>query len=203
MKRSQALRIGLTGGIGSGKSTVAGFWLEAGASLIDTDAISRQLTAPGGSALPALAAEFGPAMVSAEEGLVRNAMRALVFEDPAARQRLEAILHPMISAETARAEAAADSDLIVFDVPLLVESGRWRQRVDRVLVVDCPEALQIERVMQRSALSREAVQAVLQAQATRAQRRACADALIYNEGLSLDALRGQVLTLARLWRRTK
>lgn len=197
------MRIGLTGGIGSGKSTVAGFWLEAGASLIDTDAISRQLTAPGGPALPALAADFGPAMVSTEEGLVRSAMRALVFSDPAARQRLEAILHPMISAETARAEAAADSDLIVFDVPLLVESGRWRQRLDRVLVVDCPEALQIERVMQRSALSREAVQAVLQAQATRAQRRACADALIHNEGLSLDALRGQVLTLARHWRPTK
>jgi len=203
VSRSQVLRIGLTGGIGSGKSTVARFWLEAGASLIDTDAISRQLTAPGGLALPALAAEFGQSLVSAEEGLVRSAMRALVFDDPAARQRLEAILHPMISAETARAEAAAASDLIVFDVPLLVESGRWRQRVDRVLVVDCPEALQIERVMQRSALSRVAVQAVLQAQATRTQRRACADALIHNEGLSLDALRGQVLTLARHWRPTK
>lgn len=197
------LRIGLTGGIGSGKSTVAGFWVEAGADLIDTDAISRALTAPGGAALPAIAAAFGPQLVNAEEGLVRSAMRELVFADPSARQKLEAILHPMISAETARAAAAAARDLIVFDVPLLVESGRWRQRVDRVLVVDCPEALQIERVMQRSGLSHEAVQAVLKAQASRAQRRACADAVIHNQDLSLDALRGQVLTLAALWRRTK
>jgi len=111
------VRIGLTGGIGSGKSTVAGFWVEAGAALIDTDAISRALTAPGGAALPAIAAAFGPHVVNADEGLVRSAMRELVFADPAARQRLEAILHPMISAETARAAAAASSDLIVFDVP--------------------------------------------------------------------------------------
>ncbi|WP_271010378.1 dephospho-CoA kinase [Paucibacter sp. B51] len=197
------VRIGLTGGIGSGKSTVAGFWVEAGAALIDTDAISRALTAPGGAALPAIAAAFGPHVVNADEGLVRSVMRERVFADPAARQRLEAILHPMISAETARAAAAAASDLIVFDVPLLVESGRWRQRVDRVLVVDCAEALQIERVMQRSGLSREAVRAVLNAQASRSQRRACADAVIHNQDLGLSELRAQVLTLAARWRRTK
>jgi len=200
----KALRIGLTGGIGSGKSTVAAFWQEAGAALIDTDAISRQLTAPGGAALPALAARFGADMVNAEEGLVRSAMRALVFADPAARLHLEAILHPMIQAETVRAAAAAaSSSLIVFDVPLLVESGHWRRNVDRVLVVDCPEALQIERVRQRSGLSEQAVQAVLRSQASRAQRRACADAVLHNEGLSLEGLRVQVLTLASRWQRTK
>lgn len=204
MNVGKALRIGLTGGIGSGKSTVAAFWQEAGAALIDTDAISRQLTAPGGAALPALAARFGADMVNAEEGLVRSAMRALVFADPAARLHLEAILHPMIQAETVRAAAAAaSSSLIVFDVPLLVESGHWRRNVDRVLVVDCPEALQIERVRQRSGLSEQAVQAVLRSQASRAQRRACADAVLHNEGLSLEGLRVQVLTLASRWQRTK
>jgi dephospho-CoA kinase len=127
-------------------------------------------------------------------------MRALVFADPGARHRLEAILHPMIAAETEGRAAAARADMIVFDVPLLVESGRWRQRVHRVLVVDCKEETQIARVMQRSGWSRGAVEAVLAQQASRAQRGAAADAVIYNEDCSLDALRGQVLTLVEHWR---
>lgn len=195
------LRLGLTGGIGSGKSTVAGLLVEAGAALIDTDAISRALTAPGGAAMPALTEAFGPGLIAADGGLDRAAMRAAVFADPAALLRLEAILHPMIGTETERqAEAAAaDHALLVFDVPLLVESGRWRARVDRVLVVDCETETQIQRVMARSGWTREGVEAVLRKQASRAQRRAAADVLIHNEGLDLEGLRRQVLALLRHW----
>lgn len=194
------LRIGLSGGIGSGKSTVAALLAEAGAAVIDTDAISRALTAAGGAALPAIEAAFGPAVIAADGALDRVRMRELVFADPPALQRLEAILHPMIGAETDRlAQAAADRALIVFDVPLLVESGRWRARVDRVLIVDCAAETQIARVMARSGWTREAVEAVLRKQATRAQRRAAADALIHNDGLDLDALHRLVLALAARW----
>jgi dephospho-CoA kinase len=194
------LRIGLTGGIGSGKSTVAGFLREAGAALIDTDAISRELTAQGGAAMPAIAEAFGPQAVSADGALDRAHMRSLAFGDPDARRRLEAILHPLIGAQTQAQAATARSDLIVFDVPLLVESGRWRARVDRVLVVDCTELTQVERVMQRSHWTREAVEAVVQQQASRRRRRAAADAVIHNEGLDLPQLRAQVLTLLTHWR---
>lgn len=195
------LRLGLTGGIGSGKSTVAGLLVEAGAALIDTDAISRALTAPGGAAMPALAEAFGPELIAADGGLDRAAMRAAVFADPAALLRLEAVLHPMIGAETERQAkaAAADHALLVFDVPLLVESGRWRARVERVLVVDCETETQIQRVMARSGWTREGVEAVLRKQASRAQRRAAADVLIHNEGLDLAGLRGQVLALLQHW----
>ncbi|WP_249937244.1 dephospho-CoA kinase [Roseateles sp. DAIF2] len=194
------LRIGLSGGIGSGKSTVAALLAEAGAAVIDTDAISRALTAAAGAALPAIEAAFGPAVIAADGALDRVRMRELVFADPPTLQRLEAILHPMIGAETDRlAQAAADRALIVFDVPLLVESGRWRARVDRVLIVDCAAETQIARVMARSGWTREAVEAVLRKQATRAQRRAAADALIHNDGLDLDALRRLVLALAARW----
>ena len=194
------MRIGLTGGIGCGKSTVAGFFVEAGAALIDTDAISRRLTAAGGAALSALVAEFGVAMQAPDGALDRARMRELAFADPSARHRLEAILHPMIGARTAAEAAAATSELIVFDVPLLVESGRWRARVDRVLVVDCKVQTQIARVMSRAGWTPAAALAVTQQQASRQARRACADAVIYNEGLDLAALHAQVLTLARRWR---
>ena len=203
MSKRQPLLVGLTGGIGSGKSTVAACLLEFGAAVIDADAISRELTAAGGAALPAIASAFGEGAIGGDGALDRTHMRELVFADPGARHRLEAILHPMISAETeqrAASAAASGIGLIVFDVPLLVESGRWRQRVHRVLVVDCEEQTQIARVMQRSGWPRGAVEAVLAQQATRAQRRAAADAVIHNEGCSLEALRGQVLTLVAHWR---
>jgi dephospho-CoA kinase len=205
MSKRRPLLVGLTGGIGSGKSTVAGCLLEVGAAVIDADAISRELTAAGGAALPSIAAAFGDGAIGADGALDRTHMRELVFADPGARHRLEAILHPMISAETERraaAAAAAGIDMIVFDVPLLVESGRWRQRVHRVLVIDCKEETQIARVMQRSGWSRGAVEAVLAQQATREQRRAAADAVIYNEDCRLDALQGQVLTLVEHWRKS-
>ena len=196
------MRIGLTGGIGSGKSLVAQCWVRLGAALIDTDAIARALTAPGGAALPAIRAEFGASLIGADGALDRAAMRALVFHEPAARHRLEAILHPMIRAACDREEVAhAAAPFIVFDVPLLVEStGGWRERVHHILVVDCEEETQVERVMHRSGWPRETVLAVIAQQATRAQRRAVADAVIYNDGGMTPAqLCGEVGKLATLW----
>jgi len=194
-----ALKIGLTGGIGSGKSTVGRCWAELGATLIDTDAIARSLTLPQGAAMPAIAQEFGPLAVDEQGALNRAWMREQAFANPAIKRRLEAILHPLIGALTQEQAAASSAAVIVFDVPLLVESGRWRQRVDKVLVVDCEEQTQIERVIARNGWSREAVLAVLGQQATRSQRRACADAQLYNEAITPEELKRQVLTLARHW----
>lgn len=195
------MRVGLTGGIGSGKSTVAGFLVEAGAALIDADALARSLTEAAGAAMPAVQAEFGPSVITPSGALDRDAMRRLAFSEPGARRRLEAILHPLIGAQAdARAAALAGSPLLVFDVPLLVESDRWRQRVQRVLVVDCSEATQVERVARRPGWDGDRARAVLAAQASRAQRRAAADAVVFNEGLSLAELRLQVLELAGRWR---
>jgi len=196
---SQRVNIGLTGGIGSGKSTVAACWARLGATIIDTDALARELTRPRGAAMPAIAAEFGQGVVAPDGSLDRAAMRQLAFADAGARQRLEGILHPLISARTEALAATAPSHVIVFDVPLLVESGRWRERVEHVLVVDCEEATQIARVMQRSGWTRDAVEAVMRQQASRAQRRAVADAVIYNEGLSLADLQQAVNALANQW----
>ncbi len=186
-------RIGLTGGIGSGKSTVAGMLADCGAVVIDADAISRQVTAPGGAAMAVIAAQFGAQAITADGAMDRDAMRALVFDDPAARLRLEAIIHPLVSAETARQSALAEhsgSRCIVFDIPLLVESGRWRHQLDSVLVVDCTEETQLARVVARHAgWTPQAVQKVIAGQASRAARCAAADACIYNDGLSLQALR--------------
>jgi len=194
------MRIGLTGGIGSGKSTVAAMLVEQGAALIDADAISRACTAAGGAALPAIAREFGPQLIAADGALDRAAMRELVFRDPGARQRLEAIVHPLVGAETerqARQALAQGRRLLVFDVPLLVESiERWRQRVDRIVVVDCEPETQIARVMARNQLPRAQVEQILAAQASRAQRLAVADAVIFNGAdVTLQALRAQVRQL--------
>jgi len=194
-----ALRIGLTGGIGSGKSTVAALLAGCGALVVDTDAISRALTAPGGAALPALARAFGPDIVAADGALDRARMRELAFGDPTARLRLEKILHPMIALESARQAAAGGALPLVFDVPLLTESKHWRARVDRVLVVDCPEATQVERVRRRSGWSEEAVRSVIALQASRAARRAIADAVIFNDKLTPDALAAEVQALWALW----
>jgi dephospho-CoA kinase len=193
-------RIGLTGGIGSGKSTVAGLLAALGAVVIDTDAIARELTAPGGTALPALVNTFGDRIVDASGALDRAQMRALVFADAAQRRRLEGLLHPLIGAECDRRALEAAQHPLVFDVPLLAEAGaRWRQRVDRVLVVDCSEAAQVQRVMQRSGWTEETVRSVMAQQAPRAQRRAVADAVIHNEGLTLGELQAEVAALWACW----
>lgn len=194
----QALRVGLTGGIGSGKSTVARMLANCGAALIDSDAISRQATAPGGAAIDPIAKHFGSHFITPDGALDRDLMRQVVFSDADAKKRLEAIVHPVVSAETARQASQAASACIVFDVPLLVESGRWRQRVDQVLVVDCDEATQISRVMARNGWTRDAVERVMAAQASRSQRLAAADVCIYNDGpVSLAALDALVQRLAQ------
>ncbi|MBI5107170.1 MAG: dephospho-CoA kinase [Rhodocyclales bacterium] len=174
--------VGLTGGIGSGKSAVGNLFAERGIAVIDTDALAHQLTAPGGAAMPAIRAAFGDAVATADAGLDRAAMRTIVFADPSARKRLEAILHPMIREESERRLAGADSPYAILMVPLLVESGDYRKRVDRVAVVDCREATQIDRVMQRNGLARPEVERILAAQATRTERLAAADDVIDNDG---------------------
>lgn len=195
--------LGLTGGIGSGKSTVANILATAHrAAVIDADAISRATTAAHGSALPAIAEAFGPHLIGADGALDRAAMRELVYADPTARQRLEAIIHPLVGQETDRQAAAAQAasvPLIVFDVPLLVESGaRWRARVDRIMVVDCDAETQIERVIARNQLPREQVHSILAAQASRTQRLASADAVVINgAGTNLAWLGAQVGMWAR------
>lgn len=200
MATSAPRRIGLTGGIGSGKSTVAAALAGHGAVIVDTDAISRRLTAAGGAAIAAIAAQFGPGFVDASGALDRARMRELAFADPDARRRLEAILHPLIRTETTRQAETAGEATLVFDVPLLIESGRWREQVDRVLVIDCRESTQVERVTARSGWSREAVLAVVAQQAGRAARRAGADAVIYNDGLSREELLAEVRALWKGWR---
>jgi dephospho-CoA kinase len=194
------MRVGLTGGIGSGKSTVAGFLREAGAAVVDTDAISRGLTLAGGAAMPAIAQAFGADFVTADGALDRERMRALAFSDASAKRRLEFILHPLITTEAlAQADTAKAAPLIVFDVPLLVESGRWRPRVARVLVIDCSAETQIARVLQRPGWTRERVDGALAAQASRQARRAAADAVLLNDGIALVTLRNEVQSLAARW----
>jgi dephospho-CoA kinase len=194
--------IGLTGGIGSGKSTVAARWVARGAQLVDTDAIAHSLTAPGGAALPALQREFGADIVGADGALHRERMRQLAFDDPRIRKRLESLLHPMIGALAQQQAQRAVERFVIFDVPLLTEASVWRRRCDRILVVDCSEATQIERVMRRSQWSEQQVRAVVAQQAPRERRRAIADAVIHNDGCSLDDLRTSVDGLWRLWSTT-
>ena len=193
---NKKLAIGLTGGIGSGKSLVADLLAARGAALVDTDQIAHRLTAPDGAAMPLIRSSFGDDYVTAAGALDRARMRERVFADPQARRQLEGILHPLISAGAAEAAREAHGDYLVFVVPLLVESGRWRERVDRVLVVDCPESLQVARVMQRNQLSAAQVEAIMATQATRTQRLAVADDLIVNDG-SRDAVEAAVERLHR------
>ena len=193
------MRVGLTGGIGSGKSTVAGFLREAGATIVDTDAISRQLTSAGGAAMAAIEVEFGAAYVRPDGALDRDRMRTLAFSDRDAKRRLEAVLHPLITAQALTEADAASTPLVVLDVPLLVESGRWRPRLSRILVVDCSAETQVERVLQRPGWTRERIEGALAAQTTRQARRAVADAVLLNDGVSLVALRNDVLALASRW----
>ena len=193
------LAIGLTGGIGSGKSTVAGLLVAHGATLVDTDAIARALTAPGGAAMPALRAEFGDAIADAAGALDRARMRERVFADAGAKGRLEAILHPMIGAEAQAQAEAACGPVVVFDVPLLTESSHWRARCDRILVVDCCEDTQVRRVVARSGWTEAQVRGVIAQQASRERRRAIADAVIHNDGIALDALAREVATLWACW----
>ena len=196
--RPTPLRIGLTGGIGSGKSTVGQMLQARGAALIDADVIARHVTAAHGAAMPAIARTFGPDFITADGALDRERMRAHVFANAQAKQTLEAIIHPLVSQETqrqAQLAAKAGHHTLVFDVPLLVESGRWRAQVDRVLVVDCLVETQIQRVMARNAFSRDTVEKIIASQASRTQRLAAADWVIYNDNLTLETLRERVAAL--------
>ena len=199
MQKSK-FKLGLTGGIGSGKTQVANWLAGWGASVIDTDLIAHSLTAPFGQAIEPIRQVFGAEVIEPSGALNRPRMREIVFADPARRVELEAILHPLI-AQTVRQEAERAQGLyVVFVVPLLVESGRWRQQIDRLCVVDCDQATQIERVQSRSGLSLETIQKILAAQASRQQRLDVADDVIDNsKAVTIDALEKQVLVLHQGW----
>jgi dephospho-CoA kinase len=188
--------VGLTGGIGSGKSAAADCFAAHGIAVIDTDAIARELTAPGGAALPALVAAFGAGIVAADGALDRARVRALVFADAAARKRLEGILHPLIRQVAGERCRLAASPYVILAVPLLVESGTYRERCDRIVTVDCPESVQISRVMARSGLAEAEVRAIMATQATRGERLAAADDVLANDA-DLAGLAAQVAGLHR------
>jgi dephospho-CoA kinase len=190
----KAYTVGLTGGIGSGKSVVAGLFARRGISVIDTDEIAHELTRAGGEAIDAIRSAFGASAIGADGALERDGMRRLAFGDARARKKLEAILHPLIRAESARRCDRSAGAYAILVVPLLVESGVDRSRYARVLVVDCTEAQQLERAMRRSGLSETEVRAILAAQATREQRLAQADDVIDNSGTP-EALEHQVSNL--------
>lgn len=190
--------VGLTGGIGSGKSAAAERFVELGADVVDADLLAHALTAPGGAAMPAIRDRFGDGIVTREGALDRAAMRALAFSDPVAKQRLEAILHPMIQQSSLAAVMSARGPYVVLVVPLLVESGTYRERCDRVCVVDCPEAMQVTRVQRRSGLAPAQINAIMAAQATRQTRLAAADDVVDNGG-SLADLNAQVDRLHLLY----
>jgi dephospho-CoA kinase len=180
--------VGLTGGIGSGKSTVADLFAARGVTIVDTDLIAHRITAPHGVAMPKIATEFGAAFIAPDGSLDRARMRTLVFSDESARRRLEAITHPLIRTETERAKLEATGPYVMLVVPLLVESGSWKTRVQRVLTVDCGVETQVERVMRRNGFSREQVLAIMARQATREARLAAADDVIVNEDTTIEAL---------------
>jgi dephospho-CoA kinase len=196
--------IGLTGGIGSGKSTVAAMLARCGAAIVDTDAIARALTGPAGLAMPAVAEAFGAGFVTPDGALDRSRMRTLAFAEPAAKARLEALLHPLIG-EQALHQAAAARQMgrpVVFDVPLLTESSAWRGRVARLLVVDCSVGTQLARVAARPGWDEATARSVVSQQASRERRRAIADAVLHNDGVSLERLEQQVRALWKRWHGT-
>ena len=194
----QPFAIGLTGGIGSGKTTVADMFAARGASIVDTDQIAHSMTAPNGPAMPAIIAEFGPEFADASGAMDRARMRQLVFSDAGAKARLEAILHPRIRDAALAAGAAASGAYVIYAVPLLIESGTWRARVARLLAVDCPEEVQIARVMARNGLPEAQVRAIMATQVSRAERLAAADDVIVNNA-GIDALEAQVDRLHALY----
>ena len=194
-----AARIGLTGGIGSGKSTVSALWVRLGATLIDADALARLATSAHGVAMPAIAQAFGASAVTADGALDRDAMRALAFSDPDARRRLESIVHPWVGklmAQAADDALAQGATCLLFDIPLLVESAHWRTQLWRVCVVDCLPSTQIARVVQRNSMSPAEVQRILDAQAPRTQRLKAADAVIFNDGIDKAELALRVRQIA-------
>ena len=194
MSHTAFRRIGLTGGIGSGKSTLAQLLVARGVALIDADAVSRQLTAAGGAAMPEIKREFGPAFIAADGSLARDRMRELVFAQAEASLRLQALLHPRILSALLEQESLLINQgkpLVLLDIPLLVESAHWRQKLDRVLVVDCSRDTQIRRVMQRSGMTAEQVQGIMATQANRAQRLSAADWVIDNDSDDIGKLMRQ------------
>lgn len=187
---------GLTGGIGCGKTTVANMLAEFGAHVIDTDLIARQLTAPGGTGIAPIEAAFGTGMISLDGSMNRTAMRELVFRAPEAKKRLEDILHPLIAQSVSDAIASAPGCALILDIPLLVESPRWRNRLSSVIVVDCPVNIQVERVARRNGWPMETIMSIIHSQTTRSNRLDAADAVVFNHNLSLDNLREEVRSLA-------
>lgn len=186
--------VGLTGGVGSGKTTVAEAFVRLGAGLVDTDHLARLVTGPGGRALPLLQQAFGAGILAVDGSLDRDAMRQRVFSDPESRKRLESILHPIIREEALAVIAGLQTPYVLLAIPLLVEIGVERYPLDRILVVDCPESVQVTRVMARSDLSAEEVRGIMAAQASRAERLAVADDVIDNGGAP-DLISASVLRL--------
>lgn len=194
------MRLGLTGGIGSGKSTVTSLFSKRGFPVIDADAISRQCTSAQGSAMEAIRTRFGAKMVAADGSLDRDAMRALVFSEPTARLQLQEIVHPLVAREIAlqtQAAEAGNAPCIVFDIPLLTESAQWRQRLHQVLVVDCSETTQRTRVQARDKLDEATVNRIISAQSNRIHRLRCADIVIHNDGINMEELSVHVAAIAR------
>lgn len=192
---SRTHRLGLTGGIGSGKSTAAAMLARLGAVVIDADAISRAVTAPGGAAIKPIQSVFGDGVLTADRALDREKMRHLIFSDPTAKARLEAIVHPLVGqaiAQQAQQAQEARVPCLVFDIPLLVESGRWRPMLDRILVIDCEEETQIARVTARSGMAAVDVQKIMATQASRSRRLAAADLVVFNDGISMEDLAQQM-----------
>lgn len=193
--RTQRLTVGLTGGIGSGKTTVAHMLAGCGATIIDADAISRSLTEAGGAALMPIKQLFGEEVIGADGALNRGAIREIVFAQPASRAKLEAIIHPLVQMRMSAAIQNAPTDVVVLDIPLLVESPRWRKQIDLIVVVDCNVETQVSRVMQRNGWAASTIEAIIQSQATRGDRLKAADVVIFNEKSNLSILKNQVNSL--------